>query len=205
MLDLSLRTGPWGDRYGENPDGVSLQTFKDNPDGLDFGPMVPLVRDLLRTPSGKIEIAPEYVTADIPRLAARLDRSADALVLTSRRHLRSNNSWMHQIPTLVGGSNRCTLLIHPDDAARAEVDDGDLVRVTSEAGSVEVQAQVSDEMMRGVVSLPHGWGHTVPGAQTGVADAHVGVNTNLLAPGRLVDVPSGNAVVNGFPVTVTRC
>jgi anaerobic selenocysteine-containing dehydrogenase len=204
MLDLSLRTGPWGDRYGENPDGVSLQTFKDHPDGLDFGPMTPKVRGLLRTPSGKIEIAPEHVTNDIPRLLERLDRPADSLVLTSRRHLRSNNSWMHQVDTLVGGSNRCTLLMNPKDAARCGVLTGELVKVTSESGSVEVELQVSDEMMAGVVSLPHGWGHTVSGAQEGVDPAHAGVNTNLLAPGRLVDVPSGNAVVNGFPVTVTR-
>jgi anaerobic selenocysteine-containing dehydrogenase len=203
MLDLSLRTGPWGDRYGENPDGVTLQTFKDNPDGLDFGPMVPRVRELLRTPSGKIELSPAYVLADIPRLAERLDRPSDTLVLTSRRHLRSNNSWMHQVPTLVGGSNRCTLLIHPADAVTAGVANGDRVRVTSESGSVDVEAEVSDEMMPGVVSLPHGWGHDA-GGRTGVTQAHVGVNTNLLAPGRLVDVPSGNAVVNGFPVTVTR-
>ncbi len=87
LLDLSLRTGPWGDRYGENPDGITLQTFKDNPDGLDFGPMVSKVRSILRTPSGKLEIAPEYVTDDIPRLMARLERPADLLVMTSRRHL----------------------------------------------------------------------------------------------------------------------
>ena len=97
LLDLSLRTGPWGDRYGENPEGITLQTFKDNPDGLDFGPMVPKVRSMLRTPSGMLEIAPEYVTDDIPRLLERLDRSVDSLVMTSRRHLRSKNSWMHQV------------------------------------------------------------------------------------------------------------
>ncbi len=204
MLDLSLRTGPFGDRYGENPGGVTLQTFKDNPDGLDFGPMVSKVRQVLRTPSGKVEVAPEYVISDIPRLLERLDRPADSLVLTSRRHLRSNNSWMHQVDTLVGGSNRCTLLMNPKDAARCGVLDRELVRVTSEAGCVDVELQVSDEMMAGVVSLPHGWGHTVSGAQAGVDPAHAGVNTNLLAPPHLVDVPSGNAVVNGFPVTVTR-
>jgi hypothetical protein len=148
MLDLSIRTGPWGDRYGENPDGITLQTFKDNPDGLDFGPMVPRVRDLLRTPSGKIELAPAYILADIPRLVERLDRPSDTLVMTSRRHLRSNNSWMHQVSTLVGGTNRCTLLINPADAAAAGVSDGDLVCVKSEAGQVDVEAEVSDEGVR---------------------------------------------------------
>jgi anaerobic selenocysteine-containing dehydrogenase len=203
MIDLSLRTGPFGDRYGANPGGVTLQTFKDNPDGLDFGPMVPKVEEVLKTPSGKLELAPAYVLADIPRLAARLDRPREQLVMTSRRHLRSKNSWMHQVPVLVGGSNRCTLLMHPDDAARSGVTDSQLVRVTSEAGSVDVELEVSDEMMPGVVSLPHGWGHTVAGAQTGVDPALAGVNTNLLAPVHLVDVPSGNAVVNGYAVTVT--
>ena len=204
MVDLSLRTGPFGDRYGENPDGISLQTFKDNPDGLDFGGMTPRVREMLKTPSGKLELAPAYIVSDIPRLLERLDRPSDTLVMTSRRHLRSNNSWMHQMSTLVGGSNRCTLLMNPADAGNAGVSDGDLVTVASESGSVEVEVEVSDEMMTGVVSLPHGWGHTVAGAQTGVGEDHVGVNTNLLAPGRLVDVPSGNAVVNGYPVTVRR-
>ncbi len=204
LLDLSLRTGPWGDRYGENPDGITLQTFKDNPDGLDFGPMVPKVRNILRTPSGKLEIAPEYVTDDIARLVERLDRPADLLVMTSRRHLRSKNSWMHQVDTLVGGSNRCTLFMHPDDAQRCGVNDGEFVRVTSEAGSVDVELEVTDEMMTGVVSLPHGWGHTVAGAQEGVDRALAGINNNLLAPVDFVDVPSGNAAVNGFPVTVTR-
>jgi anaerobic selenocysteine-containing dehydrogenase len=203
MLDLSLRTGPFGDRYGENPGGVTLQTFKDNPDGLDFGPMRPKLAQVLRTPSGKLELAPAYILGDLPRLARRLERSPDQLVMTSRRHLRSNNSWMHQMPALVGGSNRCTLLIHPKDAAAHGVAHGELARVASEAGSVDVEIEVSDEMMPGVVSLPHGWGHTVPGAQTGVPAAHVGVNTNVLAPGRLVDELSGNAVVNGYPVTVT--
>jgi anaerobic selenocysteine-containing dehydrogenase len=201
-LDLSLRTGPWGDRYGENPDGITLQTFKDNPDGLDFGPMVPKVRNMLRTPSGKLEVAPEYVTNDIPRLIERLDRSVDSLVMTSRRHLRSKNSWMHQVDKLIGGSNRCTLFMNPADAARCGVAHGEFVRVSSEAGSVEVELEVTDEMMAGVVSLPHGWGHTVEGAQEGVNRALAGINNNLLAPVDFVDVPSGNAAVNGFLVTV---
>jgi anaerobic selenocysteine-containing dehydrogenase len=159
---------------------------------------------MLRTPSGKLEIAPEYVTNDIPRLVARLERPADLLVMTSRRHLRSKNSWMHQVDTLVGGSNRCTLFMHPKDAASCGVTDGEMVRVTSEAGSVDVELEVTDEMMVGVVSLPHGWGHTVAGAQEGVNRKLAGINNNLLAPVDFVDTPSGNAAVNGFPVTITR-
>jgi anaerobic selenocysteine-containing dehydrogenase len=124
-------------------------------------------------------------------------------VLVSRRHLRSNNSWMHNVKVLVKGKDRCTLLMHPDDAAAAGVVDGDTVQVTSEAGSIEVPAEVSDEMMPGVVSLPHGWGHDKDGTRQSIAREHAGVNSNLLSPGHLVDVPSGNAVVNGIPVEVT--
>src|SRR4029079_349854 len=133
---------------------------------------------------------------------ARVERAVDGLLLTSRRHLRSNNSWMHNVKVLMKGKDRCTLLIHPDDAVRTGVADGALARVSSEAGTVEVPVEVSDEMMRGVVSLPHGWGHDKAGTRMSVAREHAGVNNNLLAPGRLVDPLSNNAVVNGIPVEV---
>jgi anaerobic selenocysteine-containing dehydrogenase len=202
MLDLQIRTGPFGDRYGEHPDGLTLQHFKDAPHGIDLGPMIPRVREILNTPSGKIELAPEYITADVARLEKRLERDVDGLVLVSRRHLRSNNSWMHNVKVLVKGKDRCTLLIHPDDAARTGLEDGKLARVSSEAGMVEVVAEISDEMMPGVVSLPHGWGHDKNGTRLSVAREHAGVNNNILAPGRLVDPLSNNAVVNGIPVEV---
>jgi anaerobic selenocysteine-containing dehydrogenase len=202
MLDLQIRTGAFGDRYGANPNGLTLQHFRDDPHGIDMGPMVPRVRELLNTPSGKIELAPDYIVSDIPRLAARLDRASDGIVLVSRRHLRSNNSWMHNVNVLVKGKDRCTLLIHPEDASRVGIEDGKLARVSSVAGSLEVVAEVSDEMMIGVVSLPHGWGHDKPGTRLSVAREHAGVNNNLLAPGHLVDPLSNNAVVNGIPVEV---
>jgi anaerobic selenocysteine-containing dehydrogenase len=202
VLDLTIRTGPWGDRYGEIEDGLTLQSFKDAPHGIDLGPMVPRAHDVVTTPSGKIELAPEYITADLDRLRRRLDRNGDGLVLISRRHVRSNNSWMHNVSVLVKGKDRCTLLIHPTDAARSGVEDGKLARVSSEAGEIEVPAEVSDEMMPGVVSLPHGWGHSRPGTRLSVASEHAGVNNNILAPGTFVDVVSGNAAVNGIPVEV---
>lgn len=207
LLDLQIRTGPFGDRYGENPDGLSLETFRARPHGIDLGPMVPRVRELLNTPSGKIELAPEYITQDVTRLAKRVDAAAEGqsrsgLLLTSRRHVRSNNSWMHNVNVLVKGKDRCTLLIHPDDAARLGIIDGALARVTSENGSLEVAAEVSDEMMPGVVSLPHGWGHDKPGIRLSVARDHAGINNNLLAPGTFVDPISNNAAVNGIPVEV---
>ncbi|MDI2125944.1 molybdopterin-dependent oxidoreductase [Yinghuangia seranimata] len=207
IVDLSVRTGPWGDRYGRVEGGLTLADFKAAPNGIDLGPMVPRVAEVLATDSGSVELAPAYITADLPRLRAHLDRGgADepgGLVLVSRRHLRSKNSWLHNVPALVGGSNRCTLIMHPDDAARAGLADGGTAEVASEAGSLRVAVQVSDEMMPGVVSMPHGWGHDDPGTRMATARAHAGVNSNVLAPGTFVDAISGNAAVNGVAVTVT--
>ncbi|MFA5883377.1 MAG: molybdopterin-dependent oxidoreductase [Acidimicrobiia bacterium] len=204
MIDLTIRMGPWGDRYGENPDGLTLEQVKNHPEGLDFGPMVPRADEMVRTPSGKIELTPAYVVGDLPRLRGRMADAEDGLVLVSRRHLRSKNSWMHNVKVLVKGKDRCTLIIHPEDAQACGVIDGGRARVSSEAGSIEVPVEVSDEMMPGVVCLPHGWGHDKPGAQLSVAREHAGVNSNLLAPGGFVDELSGNAAVNGIPVEVTR-
>jgi anaerobic selenocysteine-containing dehydrogenase len=197
-----IRTGPWGDRYGENPDGLTLDKIKEHPHGIDLGPMVPRLAEVLATPSGFLELAPPYITNDTARLKTRLERPDEGLVLVSRRHVRSKNSWMHNVNVLVKGKDRCTLLIHPDDAAAVGVVDGAAARVSSESGSLEVPVEVSDEMMRGVVCLPHGWGHDKTDTRLSVARDHPGVNNNLLAPGHLVDEISGNAMVNGIPVEV---
>jgi anaerobic selenocysteine-containing dehydrogenase len=203
MLDLTLRTGPFGDRYGENPDGVTLEKVKAQPHGIDLGPMVPRrLGDVLATEGGRLLIAPSYITNDLGRLAERLERDRPDLVLISRRHLRSNNSWLHNVPALVKGKDRCTLFMHPEDAARKGLADGDLARVASEAGAVEVPVELTDAIMTGVVSMPHGWGHGKSGTRMSVANEHAGVNTNILSPGDFVDAISGNAAVNGFPVTV---
>lgn len=204
LLDFALRVGPHGEGYGTTPDGLTLARLRAHPHGLDHGPLTPRLRALLDTPSGTVELAPPHVTADVPRLRARLGRRDDGLLLVSRRHLRSNNSWCHNLPKLMSGRDRCTLLIHPDDARRAGLADGDAARVTSRAGSLVAPVELGDEMMPGVVSLPHGWGHDRDGARLSVAARHPGVNTNLLAPGDLIDVPSNNAVVNGIPVQVER-
>jgi anaerobic selenocysteine-containing dehydrogenase len=201
LLDLQIRTGPFGDRYGDRPEGLTLASFRAQPHGIDLGPLVPRLDEVLATPSGKIELAPAYITSDVARLADRLDRRDDGLVLVSRRHLRSNNSWLHNVERLVRGRNRCTLLVHPDDAARTGVRNGGQAKVTSEAGELDVAVEVSDEMMPGVVSLPHGWGHDKPGTRLAVARAHAGVNSNVLASGK-VDPLSNNAVVNGIRVEV---
>ncbi len=202
LLDLQIRTAPFGDRYGEVPDGLTLEKIEAEPHGIDLGPMVPRLRELLSTPSGKVELAPPYITADLDRLRERLDREVSSLLLISRRHVRSNNSWMHNVKVLVKGKDRCTLLIHPEDANRTGVRDGELANVSSEVGTVAVKVEVSDEMMPGVVSLPHGWGHDKAGTRMAVAREHAGVNNNLLAPGDFLDEISNNAAVNGIPVEV---
>ncbi len=203
MCDLTVRTGPWGDRYGEVPDGLTLEAIKAEPHGIDLGPMTPRLAEVLQTPSGKVQLAPPYLMGDLPRLLERLARPAEPLVLVSRRHVRSKNSWMHNVDVLVKGKDRCTLLINPDDARRCGVLDGTPARVTSEAGTIEVPVEVTDEMMPGVVCLPHGWGHDKQGTRLSVARDHPGVNNNLLAPPDFVDAISGNAAVNGIPVEVS--
>lgn len=202
MLDLTLRTGPFGDRYGENPGGLTLDLLKANPNGIDFGPMVPQLPDLLGTPDKKIRLAPQYLLDDLPRLAARLQRPADELVLVSRRHLRSNNTWLHNVPALMKGKDRCTLLMHLDDAARREIADDDVVTVKSSAGEISVPVEITDAIRPGVESMPHGWGHGKPGTRMAVANGSPGVNTNVLSPPTFLDERSGNGALNGIPVTI---
>ena len=185
VLDLMLRTGPYGDGFGADPDGLTLAKLEANPHGIDFGPLQPRLPDVLRTPTGKIELAPEPIVADVAeRLVPSLDRRADGeLVLVGRRDLRSNNSWMHNVEVLVKGKPRCTLHVHPDDALRLGLADGGRARVRSRVGEVEIPVEVTDGIMPGVVSIPHGWGHDVAGADLAVAARYAGVNTNLLADG----------------------
>jgi anaerobic selenocysteine-containing dehydrogenase len=206
-LDAMLRTGPYGDLFGQNPDGLSLATLQANPHGVDLGPLTPQIPAALRTPSAKVELAPALVAADLSRLADHLDTTLASLddgqlLLVGRRHLRSNNSWMHNLEVLVKGKPRCTLQIHPTDAARLGLDDGKPARITSRVGEVEAPVEVTDEVMAGVVSLPHGWGHSTPGARMQVAERYAGVNTNILTDGEALDPLSGNAVLNGIPVAV---
>jgi anaerobic selenocysteine-containing dehydrogenase len=202
VLDILLRTGPYGDGFGRVSDGLSLAVLEANPHGVDLGPLQPRIPEVLRTPSGKIELAPEPLVNDTARLAATLSRRRNGgMVLVGRRQLRSNNSWMHNLPTLRGGANTCTVHIHPDDAERLGISDGEPVRVSSTSGEIEVPAEVTDEVMPGVVSIPHGWGHS-DGAGGRVASGDPGANSNILAPSDLIDPVSGNAVLNGIPVTV---
>jgi anaerobic selenocysteine-containing dehydrogenase len=205
VLDFLVRSGPYGDGFGADPDGLTLDVLEQNPHGIDLGPLQPRVPEMLRTPSGKIELAPEPIVADLDRLRAALARERNGgMVLIGRRQLRSNNSWMHNLPALVKGKERCTLHIHPNDAARLGVDDGGQAVVSSAAGSIEAPVEVTEDIMPGVVSIPHGWGHDAQGVRMGVASAHAGVNSNVLSDESQVEPLSGNAVLNGIPVEVSR-
>jgi anaerobic selenocysteine-containing dehydrogenase len=203
LLDVMLRTGPYGEGFGRNADGLTLEALEAKPHGIDLGPLKPRIPEVLRTKSGKIELAPEPLIQDVDRLRAALARRRDGgMMLVGRRQLRSNNSWMHNLPSLRGGSNRCTVQVHEQDAAKLGIEDGKPVRVTSSSGSVELPAEVCDSVMPGVVSIPHGWGHGVDGVGWNVAAGDGGTNSNTLAPSDLIDELSGNAVLNGIPVTV---
>ncbi|WP_435582536.1 molybdopterin-dependent oxidoreductase [Amycolatopsis thermoflava] len=195
LIDLMLRAGPYD---------LTLADLEAAPHGVDLGPLRPRLPEILSTASGKVELAPEPITADVPRLAAELAHVPDGeLVLIGRRQLSSNNSWMHNLEPLVRGKNRCTVQVHPADAERLGLADGEPALVSSKAGKIEVPVEIIEEIRPGVVSIPHGWGHGGPGTQTAVAAAHAGVNSNLVADETLLDALSGTAVLNGIPVEVT--
>jgi anaerobic selenocysteine-containing dehydrogenase len=201
VLDWMLRSGPYGDRFGAEPDGLTLERLEASPHGVDLGPLAPRLPEVLRTASGRIELAPDPIVADVERLAASLARPRNGgMVLIGRRQLRSNNSWMHNVGHLVRGADRCTVQVSADDAERLGLEDGGRATVSSERGSVEVPVEVTDSIMPGVVSIPHGWGHDDEVARLAVAADHAGANSNLLADELAIDPLSGNAVLNGIPV-----
>jgi anaerobic selenocysteine-containing dehydrogenase len=202
ILDFMLRTGPYGDGYGSDPEGLTLSTLERAPHGVDLGPMKPRLPDDLCTPSGRVELAPEPLVSDAARLEETVGRPANGtLLLIGRRDVRSNNSWMHNIDVLVKGKERCTLRMSPSDAKRLGVTDGGMAKVSSEAGTLVAPVEETDDIMPGVVSLPHGWGHDLDGSSLEVAAARAGVNSNRLSTGQ-IDPMSGNAVLNGIPVEV---
>lgn len=213
MVDAGLAAGPHD---------VTLDDLRDHPEGIDLGPLESRLPERLFTPDGRIDLVPAAIVDDLPRMAAWWESSggdashADgaettngssttngALALVGRRHLRDNNSWLHNSERLVRGQDRTVLLIHPRDASTRGVADGDVVAVASRVGEVEVVVRVDDAVMPGVVSLPHGYGHGRDGVQLAVAAQHAGVSINDLTDDQLVDVPTGNAAFNGVEVTVS--
>ncbi len=199
-LDMMLRLGPYGDAFGANPGGLTLERLKAAPHGVDLGPLQPRVPEVLRTPTGRIELAPEPLIADVARLRESVGGGDDRFMLIGRRHLRSNNSWMHNVPALSGGTNRCTLQIHPDDAADLGLTETAVVK--GPGGELLAPVEVTDGMRRGVVSLPHGWGHDRGGTGQELATSRPGVNVNQLNDGNHLDPLSGTAVLNGIPVDI---
>jgi anaerobic selenocysteine-containing dehydrogenase len=194
--------GPYGDGFGRRPEGLTLARVRDSTHGIDLGPMRPRLREILNTQSGVVELAPPLRTGDLGRLRRRMAAEQFDLVLIGRRDLRASNSFMHNLPALVKGPDRCTLQVSRHDAARLRLRAGGLARVTSRVGSLVAPVDVTDDVMPGVVSLPHGWGHDAEGSRLSVARAHPGVNTNILTDDRAYDEASGTAVLFGTAVTV---
>ena len=201
-LDLMLRQGPRGKGFGALGKGLSLGRLRRSPHGVDLGPLEPRLPGRLQTPSGRIELAPELFLGDLERLRDSLEGPVPEMVLIGRRQVRSCNSWMHNYPRLMKGADRCTLLVNSGDAARLGVEDGARVRVRSRVGVLEVPVELTETIMAGVVSLPHGFGHGQAGTRLGVANQHPGASINDLTDEAQVDAPSGNAVLNGVPVTL---
>jgi anaerobic selenocysteine-containing dehydrogenase len=199
-LDLRLRAGPYGDRFGAVPNGLSLAVLRDNPHGVDLGPLQSRIPELLGTPSGRIELCPDAIAAEVRRLGTEPVPAEAEFVVIGRRHLRSNNSWMHNVPSLVKGKALCSVVVNTVDAHRLNIVPGGRVVVTSRVGQVELPVEITDDIAPGVVSVPHGWGHDLPGVEMAVARRHGGVNTNRLTDDVRLDPLSGTAVLNGVPV-----
>jgi anaerobic selenocysteine-containing dehydrogenase len=201
-VDLRLRTGAYGDGFGRVPGGLSLARLREQPHGVDLGPLTPRIPEILRTPSGRIELCPPPIAVEVRALAAAPVGEPDGFVVVGRRHLRSNNSWMHNVPTLVKGRELCTVVVNRADAAGLGLVDGGKAWVTSRVGRVELTVEVTDDIAPGVVSIPHGWGHDLPGVELSVASRTGGANANRLTDDLELDPLSGTAVLNGVPVTV---
>lgn len=199
-IDLSLRYGAYGRA------GLSLDKLRENPHGIDLGALQSRLPAALRTENQRINLAAPLFIADLNRarkvLADKPVAAADQLLLISRRELRSNNSWMHNLPRLIKGRNRCTLQMNPEDAAARNLIDGQPVRVRSHVGAVELPIEITPSLMPGVASMPHGYGHNRPGTRLEVAQAHAGVSINDLTDDARLDELTGNAALSAVPVWV---
>jgi anaerobic selenocysteine-containing dehydrogenase len=206
IIDLMLRAGPFGDGFDDAAEGLSLAAVRAVPHSVDLGPIEPCFPHVLRTPGRRIPLAHPHITADLARLRAALANPAwgQGLRLVGRRQMRNMNSWLHNLPVLARGPERCTLLVHPSDAKRLGLATGGHATVRSRVGEVRAQVEVTDDMMPGVVCLPHGFGHDEDDVRLGVARARQpGVSANALTDDQSLDAPSGTSVVNGIPVEVS--
>jgi anaerobic selenocysteine-containing dehydrogenase len=217
ILDLGLRFGPYGAKLNPFSKGLTLRKLKKAVHGIDLGPLVPCLPSRLRTSDKRIELAPQVLVKDIERVKTMIERGRLAgelstlsashdsnghLLLIGRRQLRSNNSWMHNSARLVRGNDPCTILMHPTDAAQRNLTQGQTVSVRSSVGALEVPLEISDEMMPGVVSIPHGWGHDRLGARLEVAEQHAGQSINDVMDDQTIDALCGTAAFNGTWVAV---
>ncbi|GAB3504744.1 molybdopterin oxidoreductase family protein [Amycolatopsis cihanbeyliensis] len=200
MLAPALRAGPYGLRKGRR--GISLGMLRRRPHGVDLGPLRRMLPGRLAGKGTRIDLAPHPYLADLPRLREGLaaPRGEDELILIGRRQLRSNNSWMHNSPRLVKGKPRCTLLVHPEDARGRGLAEGDLATLSSTVGEITVPVELTDSIMPGVVSLPHGWGHGRKGTRLRVAAEHAGVSMNDITDDTRVDRLTGTAAFSGLRV-----
>lgn len=196
LIAAGLAKGPWREQ-------ISLERLLEAPHGIDLGPLRPSLAGRLQTADGRIACAQPLMLEELQRLRGELSLPLeDELLLIGRRHVRSNNSWMHNSHRLIKGKPRDQLLMHPQDLAERGLQDGQQVELASRVGCVRVQVQASDEMRPGVVSLPHGWGHDRAGVQLGVATGHPGVSANDLTDEQWLDPVTGNAALNGVPVRI---
>ncbi len=200
MVDFFLRTGPHGDRYLPWSKGLNLARLKTATHGIDFGALRPGLERRLYHRDRRIHLAPEPIVGALDALARQLDAEAAPLVLIGRRDLRTNNSWMHNAPSMVTGRDRCVLLVHPDDARAAGVRDGGTAILESRIHRGEVHVRITDDVRPGVVSLPHGWGHASSARWQRVAGAHAGVSVNDWVDDAQVEAVVGQSVMNGVPV-----
>lgn len=210
ILDLGLRFGPYGARLNPFSKGLTFRKVRKAVHGIDLGPLTPCLPDRLKTTDKKIDLTPEVLVKDVERVKSRFLNEAPYnsnghLLLIGRRQLRSNNSWLHNSERLVKGNPakpQCTVLMHPTDAANRDLLDGQNVVVRSRVGSIVLPVEISEEIMRGVVSIPHGWGHDRAGNQQAVAQQHAGASINDLTDQQAVDALCGTAAFNGTAVTV---
>jgi len=203
IINRKLKQGPYSKSHGLN-----LRKLKKTPHGIDLGAMQSCLPQRLFTPDKTIRLAPEEFVSDLKQLstnqAGLSDLTEHDLQLIGRRDPRTNNSWLHNSYRMVKGKQRCLALVHPDDASSRDLTDGDIALVSSRVGSIRIPISISKDMMRGVISIPHGWGHQIEGVKLSVAEQHAGVNTNILTDDQFLDSVSGNAALNGVPVSVRK-
>jgi anaerobic selenocysteine-containing dehydrogenase len=202
MLDYLLKNGPYKEK------NINLKTLKEHPHGIDLGALKPCLPERLFTKSQKIELAPDEFVKDLKRLSKQFSNwqsekvSEYPFVLIGRRHLRSNNSWMHNSKLLMTGRNRCTLIMHPDDALKLQLKEKQKVSVSSSVGTVRIPVEISNEMMLGVVSMPHGFGHTYKNTNIKLSEKNAGVSINDLTDATKIDLLVGNADFSGTKVKI---